>query len=216
MSKVVVSAAVGLLAAAAPVQAGITVYSSQAAFQSAVQPGYYTESFDSAPTGSQPAGLSFVGPGALPDFDVIGDLAGFENTFPFTIPGGSATDVWMGLGYGEVPLLFTVTQGAPTAVAGTFANADGPGNLIAGELTLEVIGQGSYTFPVTAGASVFVGIVADGPITSFRLSATDVPELDDYPVVNDLILANAVPEPTSLVSLGSLLGFAALARRRSR
>jgi len=197
-----------------PAHAAVTFYTNPVAFQNAVAPGYYTESFDSAPLGAQPGGLNFAAPGGTPAFNVMGDDPGFPQTFPFTIPGGSSTDIWMGLTFDLVPLLFTVTQGSPTAIGGTFANADNPGNLVAGTLRLDIIGQGSFSFDVPLGGSQFVGAVADGPITSFRLSVTN-PTDTGFPVANNVILATGVPEPTVLLSAAAG-GLCLLARRRQQ
>ena len=205
------------LLGAAPVRAAVTFYDNQAAFLNAVRSGYYAESFDSAAQGAQ-GPLDFAGPGSLPDFRVVGDDPNpdYQSTYPFTIPGGSATDVWMGLESSEIPLLFTITGGtAPTAIGGTFADGDINGNLVNGLLTLDVVGQGTHTFPVTT-AGQFVGAVSDTPITSFRLSAADQPGVDDFPVANNLILGTAVPEPAAPLLCAAVAAMGALVRRRAR
>jgi hypothetical protein len=69
---------------------------------------------------------------------------------------------------------------------------------------------------VTAGVGTFIGAVADAPITSFRLSLVDVPDLEEWPAANNLILATAVPEPALPAITAAAAGLLLAARRRRR
>jgi hypothetical protein len=106
-------------------------------------------------------------------------------------------------------LVLTITNPSINALGGNFFPTDFSGGFQAGNVTLTLADGTVLNFVVTASGSnpaPFIGIIADQPITSARLTASQGLG-DAWPTIDDLVLA---PEPSSgLLFAFGLVAFAA-------
>jgi len=95
----------------------------------------------------------------------------------------------------------TLSFAQPIKAFGMFFNA----NLNSGQYGFDYAGGQAFTDSVSYDTStfVFVGVVADNPFSSITFSSTDA--IAGNFTVPEVIYAGAVPEPSSLVLLGTAL-----------
>lgn len=191
-----------LLCAGTSAQAAITVYTSQAAFLSAVaNPGYDT--FDD---------LSVV-----PYDPTLARTAGSYGYSVFSTDGlygagGSGGDYWLSNNNGLDPLVFQNFSSGVNAFGGNFFTSDVAGQYTLGNLVLTA-NDGSvlnYALNGTTTSS-FIGFVSDSALTSVAI-ATDGGLY--WPTANNVVLA--VPEPATYGMLLAGIGLLGMAARRRR
>jgi hypothetical protein len=185
-------------------------YTDQAAFLAAVS-GPATDPFNDLP------------------FDVVSSpLNRTIGTYQYTataagdfFPAGTVGDVWLSTNGNLDPINFTVTAGGPTAMGGFFFVSDVAGALLTGTINVSINGGQFQQSISTGSATNFFGWVSTNgtPISTFQVAASNnQPGSFFFATVNDLVLAQAVPEP-STYALGTLaaltLGFVSRRRKKS-
>jgi len=128
----------------------------------------------------------------------------YTATVPFGFKAaGSPADLWLTTQLATDPIDFTMTSGSPTAMGGFFFVTNISGNLTNATVNVSINGGQFLQSITTNSATNFFGWVSTNgtPITSFQVSASGL-----WPTVNDLVLAQAVPEP-STYALGALAAF---------
>lgn len=179
-----------------------TIYTNQAAFLSATQPGYYLETFNSLPQFTQlPSPLSFSSNGF--SYNATAPTAGFFNV-------GPSGDTWLGTFHEFDPITFNFTSNNVTSVGGFFFLTDLPGNVIGGTLTV-TLNNGKMFSITDASSTSFIGFATGVPIQSLTVTPPSGGATLVFATVNDFITGKAVPETGSsslLLGLGmvGLLG----------
>lgn len=197
--------------------AQVQVYTSQAAFLAAVQPGFYLESYDTQPaSGTQVASpLNFSSGG----FSYVATATGNPTASFFTAGPAGGPDIWLSTNNTTDVMTYTMSSANVTATGGFFFGSDIAGNFQAAAITVTLDGGNTQTFTASSPtAGSFVGFTSVLPITSVVVTA-DQTLGNRWPTVNDFIVGSAVvvPEPTSLALLGiPAIGFAWKRRRAAK
>lgn len=183
-------------------------YTSQAALQAALQPGYYAE-----------------------NFSAYNGYFGINSPLPFAGGNGFSYEVSAPLGLYAIPAgggsistnddrdLLTITfTGSPvTGVGGLFFLNDNSGIYMSGIVTLAYANNTHQVLNISGtGPSDYWGFTSDAPIVSMTIAGGGQGTLA-YPGVDDLTVGAAVPEPTSLIAWSVLaLAFTACWWRRRK
>jgi hypothetical protein len=193
-----------MLCAATAAQAGITVYTSQAAFLAAVSaPG--VDTFD-----------DLVGPQPEPD-DQLNRIAGgytydvYSYGGLFGADGGAGGDHWLSNNFRSSPIVFSNFSGGVRAFGGNFFAIDSMGGYTLGNVVLTAIDGGVLTYELSNAATTdFLGFVSSTPLVAITLN----PGFDPgwYATANNVVLA--VPEPATYGMLLAGLGLVGAATRR--
>jgi hypothetical protein len=194
--------AAALLCAGASAHAAITVYTSQAAFLSAVSaPG--VDTFDDlsvvpyAPTLARSAGAYGY------QASSVDGLWG---------AGGTGGDYWLSNQNGLTPIVFQNFSGGVSAFGGNFFTSNIEGQYAIGNLVLTANDGTTLNYALNGTTtSTFLGFVSDGALTSVSV-ATDGGIY--WPTANNLVLA--VPEPATYGMLLAGIGLLGVAARRRR
>ena len=191
-----------LLCAAAAAQAGITVYTSQAAFLAAVHaPG--VDTFD-----------DLVGPIPGPDF--LHRTAGGYTYDVYSFAGlfgadGGPTDGWLSNNFNTSPIVFSNFSGGVRAFGGHFFTIDSMGGYTLGDIVLTGIDGGVLTYNLNGAATTdFLGFVSSTPLAAITLTPGADPGW--YAAANNVVLA--VPEPAAYGMLLAGLGLVGAMTRR--
>ncbi len=177
--------------------AGTTTYTNEANFLAGVN-SYYLEDFN-----GYSYGVPFNGTQFSANF---GPVNGFSWTASspnglFSLNGSLSINV-------ATDLLTITFTGAPvTAVGGIFMSTEFGGNII-DELVMVTLSNGTS---MSLTGSGFMGFISDLPILSLTIDGLDNPS-SNWPAVDHFYAGNAVPEPASMLLLGS--GIAGLLARR--
>lgn len=213
-----VSLAAALLLAGTA-QAAITEYNTLAGFQAAVLSSG-TDGFDNLPRGSfvAPPLSRSAGSFAYQANATVSDALG---TYPDGFFNqGTVADVWLSTDSALATITFSNFGPGTNAIGGSFFLTNSAGAALGtGQITLVATdASGSVTRTLAApGASSFYGFVSDVALVSLTVTAvaTASTTVNNWPTVNNLVLATVVPEPqTYALMLGGLLALGALARRR--
>ena len=201
-----------LFAAAGTANAAITVYTSQAAFLSAV-----------GTTGTDTfAGLSITSVTPSPITRSAGSFSYTATPAPAGgfFGAGTTTNPWLSTNTSDDVITFNGFSAGVVAAGGNFFGSDEFSLFAAGSVTLTATdGSGTTTQTIT-GATVtsFLGFVSNGPLLSMTLVSVQPASSFLWPTADNLMLASAVtavPETQTyammLAGLG-VLGF--MARRR--
>lgn len=185
-----------------------TVYTSSADFLSAIGGlSATTEDYSSGFFDTEPVPNGFSAHGiTYTNFNLTqgatqGIITSLYNSFSGLSLGADHTDL------GPQYTYFLPTEGAtisfaqPVTAFGMFFNV----NLSSGQYGFTYAGKSAYTDSTAYDQStfVFVGVVADNPFSSITFSSLDA-GLGAYNVP-EMIYATSVPEPSSIVLLGSSL-----------
>ena len=192
---------VSLGVSAIPTQA-TTIYTNQATFLAATQPGYYLETFNSLPQFTQLASpLNFSSNGFT--YNATAPTAGFFNI-------GPSGDTWLSTFHEFDPIVFNFTSNNVTSVGGFFFLTDLTGNAAGGTVTV-TLNNGKMFSITDASSTSFIGFTTAGPIESLTVTPPSSGATLTFATVNDFITGKAVPETGSsalLLGLGmvGLLG----------
>ena len=130
---------------------------------------------------------------------------------------GSSGDVWLSTDLAAVSIGFSINLGSPTAMGGFFFDSDTFGNAALGEISVSINGGQLLQTVSTSSATNFFGWVSDDntPITSFEVSTSNSFR---FATVNDLVFAQAVPEPSTYAMALAVMacGGFSMWRRRKR
>lgn len=193
--------AAGLVTLAASSAASAAVYSSQSAFAANVASGAYTEDYTGIPNGNQ----------GFRAFESNG--YGYTVTATTNSVAGHAGTISTSAGSASLVLTFDGAK-AVTAVGGNFYATDPDFNPAAATVTI-TLADGTQEQFASTGAADFRGFTSDAPIASLTFAAGFGND-DFFPTLDNLTVgAAAVPEPTTLATLG-LLAIAARRRRAGR
>ena len=179
-----------------------TIYTNQAAFLAATQPGYYLETFNSLPQFTQLASpLSFSSNGF--SYNATAPTAGFFNL-------GPSGDTWLSTFHEFDPIIFNFTSNNVTSVGGFFFLTDLTGNVAGGTVTV-TLNNGKMFSISDASSTSFIGFTTGVPIQSLTVTPPSSGATLVFATVNDFITGKAVPETGSsalLLGLGmvGLLG----------
>ena len=185
---------VSLGLSAIPTQA-TTIYTNQAAFLAATQPGYYLETFNSLPQFTQLASpLNFSSNGFT--YNATAPTAGFFNI-------GPSGDTWLSTFHEFDPIVFNFTSNNVTSVGGFFFLTDLTGNAAGGTVTV-TLNNGKMFSVTDASSTSFIGFTTGVPIQSLTATPPSSGATLVFATVNDFITGKAVPETGSSALL---LGF---------
>src|SRR5437868_14307003 len=172
-----------------------TIYTNQAAFLAATQPGYYLETFNSLPQFTQLASpLNFSSNGFT--YNATAPTAGFFNI-------GPSGDTWLSTFHEFDPIVFNFTSNNVTSVGGFFFLTDLTGNAAGGTVTV-TLNNGKMFSITDAGSTSFIGFTTGVPIQSLTVTPPSSGATLVFATVNDFITGKAVPETGSSALL---LGF---------
>ena len=188
---------VSLGVSAIPTQA-TTIYTNQATFLAATQPGYYLETFNSLPQFTQLASpLNFSSNGFT--YNATAPTAGFFNI-------GPSGDTWLSTFHEFDPIIFNFTSNNVTSVGGFFFLTDLTGNVAGGTVTV-TLNNGKMFSITDASSTSFIGFTTGAPIQSLTVTPPSSGATLVFATVNDFITGKAVPETGSsalLLGLGIL------------
>ena len=188
---------VSLGLSAIPTQA-TTIYTNQAAFLAATQPGYYLETFNSLPQFTQLASpLNFSSSGF--SYNATAPTAGFFNL-------GPSGDTWLSTFHEFDPIIFNFTSNNVTSVGGFFFLTDLTGNVAGGTVTV-TLNNGKMFSITDASSTSFIGFTTGVPIQSLTVTPPSSGATLVFATVNDFITGKAVPETGSsalLLGLGTV------------
>ena len=188
---------VSLGLSAIPTQA-TTIYTNQAAFLAATQPGYYLETFNSLPQFTQLASpLNFSSNGFT--YNATAPTAGFFNI-------GPSGDTWLSTFHEFDPIVFNFTSNNVTSVGGFFFLTDLTGNAAGGTVTV-TLNNGKMFSVTDASSTSFIGFTTGVPIQSLTVTPPSSGSTLVFATVNDFITGKAVPETGSsalLLGLGTV------------
>jgi len=209
----VLGLAAAVLGTAVPAAAAVVVFTSQAAYEAALDTSVASDSFSDLTPGAALAGpLARLAGGtgytaravlALPDL-------GAEDFFPIA-PGGNTA---LSSNFSNASMVFDQFSQSVRGISGQFFSSGEDGNLLAGILNLVFFDQdGGFNYSLASGSTPsFLGFISNGSFNSFSLVALQPTDGSfRFAAVDDLGLAarQAVPEPgaasLSLLALALML-----------
>lgn len=199
--------ALATLAITSAAQATITIYNSLGAFNAATS-AQGTDTF---------TGFNIVSSTPSPINRNAGPYTYTANPAPAgTFFGaGTAANPWLSTNTATDTITFNNFGGGVEAAGGNFFGSDVLGSFAAGSVTVTATdGSGTVSQTIVgATTSSFLGFVSDGPLSSLTVAAVQPSSGFLWPTVDNLVLAKAIPEPTTL-GLFAAAGAMVLRRRR--
>jgi hypothetical protein len=189
MKKILLSLCAAALGCAANFHAQAdTIYTNQASFLAATQPGYYLETFDSLPLGVVLSPQNF-------------SMNGFSYTASTTSTFYNDGNGWLATDQPDETIFFNFTSNNVTAVGGFFFLSDRT-NVLSGTLTV-ALNDGTMFSTAALSATNFIGFTTSAPVLSLTFTPTTPVR---WATVNDFIVgqaspANGVPESGSTILL---------------
>lgn len=214
--------ALGCVAVAllAPAPAGAaTLFTSEASFVGAIQPGYYLEDFEGLPAtyGPLPSPQSFSG-GAQPYAYTVASTLNYADSALYVI---SPFTKALSVRYSYDDLVVDLTGANATAVGGFFYITDYNGIFASGTISLSLSDGSSATVSSPSDPlGLFRGFTTGGAtyITSLTIHSVNTSGLE-WPTMDRFYVGTAaVPEPQAAALLAGLglIGYVAQRRRRDR
>ena len=197
-----------------------TIYTNRAAFEAALQPGYYTETFDGAgTTGEVPSPQAFIG-GSTNQFAYsIATQTGTSLFYATDPTDATMTDLWLGAFESDTSLVLTITTPNVMAIGGYFFLTSIVNTFpVEGTLTIGLNNGAMQSAGPLTTDTTFIGFTTTVPISSLVFTFTSAVPTTAYATINDLIVGTTViPEPSSLalVAVGMAFG-GAWSRLRKR
>jgi hypothetical protein len=173
----------------------IITYTNQTDFLNAILPGYYQENFEGISiTGTTPSPINFSNGTYSYQASVPGSFFG----------AGSNSDKWLSTTTATHAITFSNFSPTIKAIGGFFFPSNINGALASGTINVSVNGGSSTLSTLTGSATNFFGFISDdATITSLVVNTTQPQSGFVWPTVNNLIVAEPVPEPVTI--LGTLL-----------
>lgn len=194
-----------VLAVAGVANAGITVYTSQAAFNAATA----AQGVDTY------TGFSITGVTPSPINRTAGAYSYTAAATNGFFGAGTVANPWLSTNTATDTVTFNAFSAGVQAVGGNFFGSNIAGAFAAGDIMLSATdadGTVNHTI-ISATTASFVGFVSNGSISSMTLSAVQPAGAFLWPTADNFTLAQAVPAPGAAALLG-LGGLAATRRRR--
>ncbi len=169
-------------------------YTNKAAFLAAVS-GATTDTFDNLTLGLVASPLNRT----------IGSYQYTATADGALFAKGTVGDVWLSTNGATSPIDIAVTSGGPTAIGGFFFPTDLFGGVTTGTVNVSINGGQFQQSISTSSTTNFFGWVSTNgtQISSLRVIMTQPGVGSVWPTANDLVFAQAVPEP-STYALGAL------------
>ena len=194
-----------VLLAVLPASEATTVYTSQASFLAALNPGSYDETFDEFIQGNTVASpLNFSQGG-------FGYSAAVADGTPFYTEGVPG-DTYLSTNTSARAIVFTLATGNINAIGGNFFLTDVLGAFSQGTASLSLNDGTTVTLTNPTGTS-FLGFISSAPIDSLTFTPNAA---TGFATVNNLVVGQTVPEPDTWLWLaGGVLPLASGLWRRS-
>lgn len=177
--------------------AQVTIYNTQASFLAAINPGFYTETFQSLSiSGTTPSPLNFSsGP-----FSYTAGLP----TGQLFFGAGTTGDHWLSTNTATDAVTFTFAGGI-TAVGGFFFSSNSAGLAATGSVNVGT-NLSSTQLLTNTTPTTFIGFTSPTPFTTLTLAAVQPPTGFLWPTANDFTVGTiaAVPEPATVALMGFL------------
>ncbi|MBU6167021.1 MAG: PEPxxWA-CTERM sorting domain-containing protein [Alphaproteobacteria bacterium] len=204
--RLLMAASLGVISlASAPAQAAIQFFTSAASFDAATNAAV-TDDFNEL-------SMTFYGPLNRTEGPFGYRVSATNGIYP-----GFAGSIFMSTSTSTDTMVFNNFSGGANAIAGLVFGSDVNGNLASVPSITVKVSAGSLTRTEIFSnptISSFFGFVASAPITELTFSAQQPAPLFRWPSVDNLVLAQAVPEPHSWALLIAGFGLVgAMARRR--
>jgi hypothetical protein len=197
-----------MLLMAATTHAGVT-YTSQAAFTSALNAGFYSQNFQSLPNNSglsTPANFA-GGAGNAITYQASTSAQAFL-VFDFSGNQYLTTATTFGTGW-SAPITITFTGAPVNAIGGSFFLTSISGSIVGDAFSVSFSDGSSHSLSGQTNTTFF-GYVSDTPITSVTISP---PATHRFVSIDNLIVGSAVPTPGGAGVFGGMM-LVGMRRRR--